>query len=400
MSNATSVRENYVDALRGFALLGIVIVNTGVMASAWYGSGAIAPAFSTPLDLWVGGLIAALFETKFYLLFSFLFGYSFTLQMASAAREGADFIPRFLRRLLGLALFGIAHAVVLFQGDILFTYSLLGAALLCLRGLSPRAAVKLGLCLWLFTILVWAALVALSSLSPQTIDVAAINAQASAATAAYQGSPLAVIGQHLRDIEQGIALLLLLVQAPCALACFLLGFAAGQSGFLNRLAADPVRLRKAFFCMLVPGLVGALFYVHLERQASTEHQAIFALLLDLATAPFLSAAWALGLLWSFHTTVGARLEAVLAPAGRHALTHYLGQSLIGALIFTGWGAAQIGLWSPLAVLGLAVGVWLLQLALSKFWVLHFAYGPAEWVLRSLTLWRKPRWKLKPASIPA
>ncbi len=245
--------------------------------------------------------------------------------------------------------------------------------------------------------LAWAALAALSSLAPQTMDVAALNAQASAATAAYQGSPQAVIGQHVRDIEQGIALVLLLIQAPCAFACFLLGFAAGQSGFLNRLAADPLRLRRAFFRMLAPGLLGALAYVHLERQATTEHQALFALAIDLATAPFLSAAWVLALLWSFHTARGARLEAALAPAGRHALTHYLGQSLIGALIFTGWGAGQIGLWSPLAILALAVAVWLLQLILSGFWVSRFAYGPAEWLLRSLTLWRKPRWRMQAAS---
>lgn len=397
MNNTTSVRENHVDALRGFALLGIVIVNSGAMASAWYGSGAMAPAFSAPLDQWVRGLIAALFETKFYLLFSFLFGYSFTLQMASAAREGADFMPRFLRRLAGLAIFGLVHAVFLFQGDILFTYSLLGAALLCLRGIAPRTALKLALGLWLFTMLAWAALAALSSLAPQTMDVAALNAQASAATAAYQGSPQAVIGQHVRDIEQGIALVLLLIQAPCAFACFLLGFAAGQSGFLNRLATDPLRLRRAFFRMLVPGLLGALAYVYLERQATTEHQALFALAIDLATAPFLSAAWALALLWSFHTARGARLEAALAPAGRHALTHYLGQSLIGALIFTGWGAGQIGLWSPLAILALAGAVWLLQVVLSRFWVSRFAYGPAEWLLRSLTLWRRPRWRLQEAS---
>lgn len=390
-------RETHVDALRGFALLGIVIVNSGAMASAWYGSGVSDPAFSTPLDQWVRGLVATLFETKFYLLFSFLFGYSFTLQMASAAREGADFFPRFLRRLAGLAIFGLAHAVLLFQGDILFTYSVLGAVLLSLRDWSPRAALKLALALWLLTVLVWGALAALCSLAPQVVDVAAVNAQAGAATAAYRAGPLAVIGQHLRDIQQGMALVLLLVQGPCALACFLLGFAAGQSGFLNDLAAHPLRLGRAFFRMLIPGLAGALAYVYLERQASTEPLALLALAVDLATAPFLSAAWALGLLWSFHTAAGARLAAALAPAGRHALTHYLGQSLVGALFFTGWGLGQIGLWSPLAVLLLAVAIWMLQLALSGFWVGRFAYGPAEWLLRWLTLWRIPRWRLQPGS---
>lgn len=73
-----------VDALRGFALLGILVVNIGVFASPFYANGIADPAFSSRADLAVRWLVAWLFETKFYLLFSFLFGYSFTLQMAAA----------------------------------------------------------------------------------------------------------------------------------------------------------------------------------------------------------------------------------------------------------------------------------------------------------------------------
>ncbi|MFY3060546.1 DUF418 domain-containing protein, partial [Achromobacter xylosoxidans] len=90
-----------VDALRGFALLGILVVNIGVFASPFYANGIADPAFSSRADLAVRWLVAWLFETKFYLLFSFLFGYSFTLQMAAAERGGAAFAPRLLRRLAG-----------------------------------------------------------------------------------------------------------------------------------------------------------------------------------------------------------------------------------------------------------------------------------------------------------
>ena len=84
-----------------FALFGILVVNIGVFASPYYGSGVVDPAFGRPLDLAASWVFGLLFETKFYLLFSFLFGYSFTLQMAAAERGQAAFLPRFLRRLAG-----------------------------------------------------------------------------------------------------------------------------------------------------------------------------------------------------------------------------------------------------------------------------------------------------------
>ena len=136
---AGPARLQQVDALRGFALFGILVVNIGVFASPYYGSGVVDPAFGRPLDLAASWVFGLLFETKFYLLFSFLFGYSFTLQMAAAERGQAAFLPRFLRRLAGLAALGAAHAVLFYHGDILLTYAILGLLLLCCRTLSPPA---------------------------------------------------------------------------------------------------------------------------------------------------------------------------------------------------------------------------------------------------------------------
>ena len=136
-------REHAIDALRGFALLGILMVNAGSFASTYFGVGVSDPAFSRPVDHAVRWLVSFFFETKFYLLFSMLFGYSFALQMDAARRTGSAFVPRFLRRLLGLLLLGLVHAWLLFAGDILVTYALLGVLLLVWRGLKPMAATVL-----------------------------------------------------------------------------------------------------------------------------------------------------------------------------------------------------------------------------------------------------------------
>ena len=170
---AGPARLQQVDALRGFALFGILVVNIGVFASPYYGSGVVDPAFGRPLDLAASWVFGLLFETKFYLLFSFLFGYSFTLQMAAAERGQAAFLPRFLRRLAGLAALGAAHAVLFYHGDILLTYAILGLLLLCCRNLEPARALRLALWLIGLASAAWAVLAGLSLLDPPGPEVAA-----------------------------------------------------------------------------------------------------------------------------------------------------------------------------------------------------------------------------------
>jgi len=119
-SGATqAARLEQVDALRGFALLGILAVNIWSFADPYYASSVSNPGYASSLDHLVRWLVSVFFETKFYLLFSFLFGYSFTLQMTSAERSGERFVPRMLRRQLALLVIGLIHGALLFYGEIL-----------------------------------------------------------------------------------------------------------------------------------------------------------------------------------------------------------------------------------------------------------------------------------------
>ncbi|MEV4387065.1 hypothetical protein AB0J68_15310 [Micromonospora sp. NPDC049580] len=146
-SPGTFSRIADVDALRAVALLLILVVNIAFFASGYPFHLVPDPAHDSWGDQAARWVVEALPAMKAYLLFSFLFGYSFTLQLDSAARRGVDFAPRFRRRLAGLFVLGILHAVLLFQGDILTTYALLGLVLLATRrvavGTALRAAVLL-----------------------------------------------------------------------------------------------------------------------------------------------------------------------------------------------------------------------------------------------------------------
>ena len=220
----TPPRVEIIDALRGFALLGIVLVNVGYFASAWHGLGLPDPAAQGPIDGAVAFLVRTLAETKFYLLFSLLFGYSFTIQMQSARRAGRALGPAFSRRLLALFVLGAGHAVLLFNGDILGTYALMGAVLLMLRNRSARVAAQIAVVI----LIVLAAAFALLSLVPQVSDPAAVGASARELQQGFRGGLTDVIDTRLAILPATLAGVLLPFQAPSALALFLIGRAAGK----------------------------------------------------------------------------------------------------------------------------------------------------------------------------
>lgn len=382
-----------VDALRGFALLGILVVNITFFGSAFSLYEVADPAFTAWYDDAARWIVDVLFTSKFYVLFSFLFGYSFTLQLESARRRGVPFTPRFLRRLAGLLAIGVAHAVLLWEGDILITYAVLGLVLLAVRGMRPRRAVAAGIAL----VLLSAAFFLLAGLDEASRGVTADTAgrvdDATAATAAWRGSPGEVLAQRLSELPTA-ATLILLLQAPSALAMFLFGLAAGKV----RLLADPPalvpHLRRTILVGAPLGLLGSAVYAWLTIGHAGEPRATVAATFDVLSAPLLAAAYAAVLLLAFRTRRGERLRAALAPAGRMALTNYVGQSLVCALVFTGYGLGLVGHLRPLAVLGVGVSIYLAQLALSAWWLRRHPYGPVEWALRGLTHWSRPTWRAR------
>ena len=382
-----------VDALRGFALFGILVVNIGVFASPFYGAGVPDPVFSRPVDLAVRWLIAWLFETKFYLLFSFLFGYSFTLQMAAAERSQAAFAPRFLRRLGGLALLGAGHAVLFYQGDILVTYALLGLALLLCRRMDPARALRAALWLIVLASAVWAILGGLSLLDPVQPGYAAqYRADALASIQAYRGTIGTTIAQHIKELTETIWFMVLFVQGPYVFAMFLAGYALGRRNAL----ADPWRAPRALGLLcalgLLPGLAGAAVYATTAMPRMSAVWELPGLAAGLLTAPLLSLSYGAAFLLALRTRPGRGLGAWLAPAGRMALTNYLMQSVICAFLFTAWGLRLFGSVSPLAGFAIAVAIFAAQLPWSAWWLRHHAYGPVEWFLRALTLGARPPWR--------
>lgn len=206
-------------------------------------------------------LAAFLFETKFYLLFSFLFGYSFTLQMSAARHSGAAFVPRMLRRLLGLGLLGAAHAIWLYHGDILCAYAVLGLVLLAARRQHERQALRRAFVLTLLPAVVLIVLGSPQMRPDEMTDFAGTVARAQAAQQAWLGPPASVIAQRLRELVNSWWVVVL-IQGPCALAMFMVGFAAGQRRVFAHLDAWRGLRRRVVTWGLALGLPGAAFYAN------------------------------------------------------------------------------------------------------------------------------------------
>ena len=372
-----AARIHDVDALRGFALLGIFVVNITFMASAYPGNLVDDPAYGSWLDEAARFTVSALFSMKFYLLFSFLFGYSFTLQMSAAQRAGAEFAPRMLRRILGLFALGAAQIVLLYSGDVLTTYAVACLVLLAMFRVRARIALRVAG-------IIYAVVLGLMVASGLFMDRSAILPSSAAQNQAMLGSYADIVGQHL----DGIWLLVvqaMTMQGPTALAMFLLGMVAGRRRLLaNVNGAEPI-LRRIQLIGFPIGLLGAVAFAVLGGDTNTAASVI-----SVATAPVLTAAYVATLLRAMHSRRFAWLRTALAPAGRIALTNYLLQAVIGLLLFTGVGLGLAGKVSPPLLLLLALLIFIGQLLISIWWTRTHRYGPAEWALRWLTNWQRPR----------
>ncbi|NUR83527.1 MAG: DUF418 domain-containing protein [Nonomuraea sp.] len=366
------VRE--IDAIRGFALAGILVANIGFLADPGHALTAATPTPEGP----VAWFVAAFVLTKFYVVFSFLFGYSFTLQ----TRSGGNVRARTLRRCLALFVIGLAHGLLLWIGDILTLYAVLGLALLALRGIRPRTAVIAGTAIIVLLTAAWAALAWLSTLDPAAGQTAPTDpAEAARVLGLATGGPLDFLTMQT-ELYPPLVAAIWLFQGPTALAMFLFGLAAGRS----RLLEEPARLSRLLprvqWAGFGVGVPGALLYAWSAVQGGTAELVGYAV--NTVTSILLAAAYVATLLRMIARFPAA--GAVLAAPGRVAASNYVGQSLLIALVFTGYGLALAGRLSPLAVMGVAVAIYAFLAWASARWLRTHRYGPVEYVLRRVTTW--------------
>lgn len=381
-------RIDALDAIRGVALGGILLINLTAFAAPFG-----PPGFRAG-DGWadrvVDGLLLLLVESKFFCLFSLLFGAGFAVQLLRAEGRGG-FAGRFTRRLLALAGFGAAHILLLWEGDILLLYAVVGAILPLFRNAAPRRLLAWAAGLLAVPLAVYAVAVATTLVGRVSPDGAAemakldgelVQAFAAARESASTSPPVSypdTIGRRLSGYaETG---LLLATRIPTVLAMFLLGLYAGRQGVLT---GGEERLRRVRGWGLVVGLAASGLVVA-GVFTLPPASALVALFFNQAAAgPVLALGYGSALLLLARRPEWGRVLGVFAPVGRMALTNYLAQSVICSVLFAGWGLRLGQVVPPAAQLAMATGVFTAQVVLSALWLRAFHIGPAEWVWRSLT----------------
>lgn len=401
-------RAAALDAVRGFALLGIALMNVEFFARPLQGMMMGFDAGHAGADYAVAWLIAAFVQGKFWTLFSLLFGMGFALMLARADALPADpaFNRTYARRMALLMLFGLAHATLLWAGDILVSYALGGFVLLLLFRNTPTARLPwLGLLLYAVPcLLLWLGtmvhvLDALapngSAQAPQDAGAAAAQMQAAYAEAerVYRtGSFLEVTRQRLLDawmLWQWLPAML-----PAIVGMFLLGMWFVRTGVVQEPDAHATLLRRLFW---IAGPIGAglalgamRVLVHADPLQPTPGLAI-ATTAMMAANLLLCLAYFSALMW-LGRAAGSAWRAWLAPAGRLALSNYLLQSLVFSGLFYSYGLGLAGALGRAQQAALVLAVFLGQLVLSRWWVGRFRHGPAEW------LWRRASYGHLPAPV--
>ena len=372
LGSSSRKRQALPDQLRGFALLGIIVVNMPFLAVSNVGIWQLQ--LSSLSDQVVGFLIVALAQGKFYLLFAFLFGYSFTLILKSRSSDGAR---RYLRRLVGLALLGAGHAYLFFIGDILMSYALLGLVLLLFIGRSTRTILIASAISYLIG-LVLLALVFFEALGAES-SAGGFITNSDALDQALKGTFFEAVAGRAYALPEALLVQIVINWFP-SLSMFLLGLAAGRAGLLS----DPsknVGLWRSF--VIVGVLIGlpagfASAWLGLVPEDPNGVYGIAGVVLGFALAPALSAGYVGAIALLSHR----RFMTYAEPAGRMSLTGYLGESILLSAIFCGWGLGLFGVLSLTQSLLVALGVWIALEVFAKQWLRRYAYGPFEWVLRS------------------
>lgn len=370
-------REDFADELRGFALLGIVVVNAPFLAIS--GHGFTAASLASIADQLAAFATVAFAQAKFYLLFSFLFGYSLSFLIKPGNVES---ISQFKRRLIGLAALGALHAVFFFVGDILLMYALLGCALLWLQrkpDATVRKVIAIAIALWLLVLVL---VLAGIGISPDQANVLA--AVKPLDTALQSGSFFAAAKARL-IIWPDVMSLLLALNALGVLAMFAAGLLAGRRRlFANPTAARGLWQRGARLGLLI-GLPAALLSAYLAvcPGAAIDTPGVretAGVVLGFATAPFLTWGYV-----SWLAQLRSRWPNILQwcrRAGRMSLTGYLGESILLSLIFCGYGLGWFGKLGAGAVMLIALAVWFAIDVFAQCWQRYLQYGPFEWLLRT------------------
>ena len=416
---ANGDRHISIDAVRGFAVLGILLMNIVGMGLPTFAY--INPTYfggHEGANMWAWAINDVVADGKMRALFTMLFGASMILIADRAEGQSPGPASIHYRRVAWLFVFGMLHAYLLFFGDILVCYALAGAVVFLFRKWSPKVLIAIGA-------VVLAGLVVKGLVEADHLEklrAAALAPDASEAAKkvwAQEGfilNPPASFGQaELKGYRGGFieavqarAFPAFILQTAVlfgetlweAIAQMMIGIGLYRLGFFTL----GWKTRSYGMVMAIGWGIGLPVMIWL---ASRVVQSGFEPFMTSRSSywssiprPFIALAHASAILLLVRAGAVRWLMDRLAAAGRMALSNYLGTSIITAVIFCGFGLGLYGKLERYELYGVVAGIWLAILLWSKPWLASFQYGPFEWVWRSLVRWKPQPFIRRKSALPA
>lgn len=388
-----SARLVSLDVLRGIALLGILIMN--IQSFAMINAAYLNPtAFGDLTDfnktVWI--LSHVLADQKFLSIFSMLFGAGIILFCENVKKKGYLPASFYYRRLFWLFTFGLIHGYLFWHGDILVAYAICGALAFIFRKLRPAVLIAIGLILffvpsfnyWLFgsSLQMWPP----EAIENLKIGWAPEQWQIDQEIAALTGSIGEQLTWRIPETFKMETFIFFIYMGWRALAFMLMGMGLFRLGFFsNGFHKKTYWLIGVLGLLLGYGLIIVGVNQNFEANWTVEYSMFFGWLWNYYGSLFV----ALGYTALVMLLVKSWKLTALARVGKMALTNYIFTTLICTFIFYGYGLGMLGEFERWQQLIVVVGVWVMIILASHFWLKKFNYGPLEWLWRYLTYGNRP-----------
>jgi len=385
-------RIEILDVLRGAALFGIIASNMRAFNSPQAAYVDHSLMWTSAADRIAQGFVDLLITGKFITLFSFLFGIGFAMQMERAGARGVSPRSFYLRRLGVLLLLGVVHSLLLWWGDILAPYALMGFALFGFRKRSQKTVL-----LWAAACYAWPLVLSCAVLIAVTAGVSIPIPPKATAEELQRISQVFSSGSYAQMFQERLkemvfSLMGLVFYYPRILGIFLFGLWCWRAGIVRSLAGRRSLLRRCLGWGLAVGFTGNAVVVAITEiyHPDPMRPSVLGFVLLVVSSigmPTLSMFYASALALLLRYTAWQSRLRPFAAVGRTALSNYLLQTVICTTLFNSWGFGLYGKVGPLAGLLPTVLIYGVQVPLSVWWIGRHAFGPLERVWRTLTYGR-------------
>jgi len=385
-------RIEILDALRGFALLGIIFNNM-----LFFGGYVYTPfeKLSQILDLQFNEnifyFLDVVITAKFYTLFSILFAVGFYIQLNKHRGDSVDFLKIYRRRLLILLFIGLFHSLI-WSGDILFLYAIMGFILILFRNIRSKNLIHWSLFFILLPFLIDLTFLPFfqspnidsSEKSIPVVHLSFPDMNPEVVLNTFQNGTIGevfilnihnIVWKYLSYFPSGGYFKFL--------GIFILGYYLASIGFFTEKS-------KSTLLLIISLIVGLSATISANVLAGNPYQFpptprnIFYKFLESTGQMFLCFFYITSLFKIIQTSQGKWVLKYLIPVGRMSLTNYLVQTVIMIIIFYNFGFGLFGRVGLITTSGIVILVLIIQIIFSNIWVRHFRLGPFEWLWRSLT----------------